>query len=274
MTAAFTGGQASSAPPFTSRSATAATGKNAKHPPRRMLVAARFRITQGQPLRQDPTECCAMRARKVITRSGRGIRGKFPSKKMDKVVHWESLLERDAIMLFEMHPLVISYQEQPSEEIYYDRSGQAKSCYPDFLLRLAHGGQILIEIKRNVDLDRPSVAEKLGLIALRFAEQERPYRILSETQIRREPLRTNLHHLWEASRVACIGLEAAQAIDALGTTQQFTLNELMAVVGGKPLILAGIADGRLRTDLEKPLGPDSLIWSSKNWEAGDGAFQL
>ena len=215
-----------------------------------------------------------MRARKVITRSGRGIRGKFPSKKLDKVVHWESLLERDAIMLFEMHPLVLSYQEQPSEEIYYDTSGQARSCYPDFLLRLAHGGQILIEIKRNVDLNRPSISEKLGLIALRFAEQERPYRILTETQIRREPLRSNLQDLWEARRVACIGPEAAAAVDALGATQQFTLNSLTAVVGDKPLVLACIADGRLRADLEKPLGPDSLIWSSKNWEAGDGAFQL
>jgi len=215
-----------------------------------------------------------MRARKVIPRSGRGIRGKFPSKKMDKVVHWESPLERDAIMLFEMHPLVISYQEQPSEEIYYDRSGQAKSCYPDFLLRLAHGGQVLIEIKRNVDLNRPSVTEKLGLIALRFAEQERAYRILSEAQIRREPLRTNLHHLWEASRVARFSPETAATMDALEVTQQFTLIELMAVVGDKALVLAGIADGRLRTDLEKPLGPGSLIWSSKNCEAGDGAFQL
>ena len=215
-----------------------------------------------------------MRARKVITRSGRGIRGKFPSKKMNKVVHWESLLERDAIMLFEMHPLVVSYQEQPSEEIYYDTSGQARSCYPDFLLRLTHGGQILVEIKRNIDLKRTSVTEKLQLIALRFAEQERPYRILSETQIRREPLRSNLQDLWEARRIACIGPETAAAIDALGVTQQFTLKELTALIGDKQLVLAAIADGRLRTDLEKPLGPASLVWSSKNWEAGHGAFEL
>lgn len=215
-----------------------------------------------------------MRARKVITRSGRGIRGKFPSKKMDKVVHWESLLERDAIMLFEMHPLVVSYQEQPSEEIYYDTSGQARSCYPDFLLRLTHGGQILVEIKRNIDLKRTSVTEKLQLIALRFAEQERPYRILSETQIHREPLRSNLQDLWEARRIACIGAEAAAAIDALGVTQQFTLKELTALIGNKQLVLAAIAGGRLRTDLEKPLGPASLVWSSRNWEAGNGAFEL
>ena len=215
-----------------------------------------------------------MRARKVITRSGRGIRGKFPSKKMDKVVHWESLLERDAIMLFEMHPLVVSYQEQPSEEIYYDTSGQARSCYPDFLLRLTHGGQILVEIKRNIDLKRTSVTEKLQLIALRFAEQERPYRILSETQIHREPLRSNLQDLWEARRIACIGAEAAAAIDALGVTQQFTLKELTALIGNKQLVLAAIAGGRLRTDLEQPLSPASLVWSSRNWEAGNGAFEL
>ena len=215
-----------------------------------------------------------MRARKIITRSGRGIRGKFPSKKLNAIVQWESLLERDAILLFEMHPLVITYQEQPSKETYYDLSGQAWSCYPDFLLHLAHGRKILVEVKRNVDLQRSSVNEKLQLIALRFAEQERPYRILSETQIRREPLRSNLITLWNAYRATSIDSEISAAIDALCVTRQFTLNELVTSIGDKQLVQAAIASTRLRTDLEQPLGPESLVWSHKNVEAGDGAFSL
>lgn len=101
-----------------------------------------------------------MRARRVITRSGRGIRIKFPSKKLGKQVHCESPLERDAVLQFEMHPLVASYQEQPSEETYYDEFGNARSCYPDFLLRLINGSEVLVEVKRKIDLSRPKISQK------------------------------------------------------------------------------------------------------------------
>lgn len=215
-----------------------------------------------------------MRVRKVITRSGRGLRGKFPSKKIRAMVHWECPLERHAIMLFEMHPLVCSYQEQPSEEIYYDAEGIARSCYPDFLLRLVHGGEILVEIKRGVDLKRQSVTNKLELISLRFAEQERPYRILSEEQILREPLRSNLQELWEAQRATSISPEIDASLASLCYTKRFTLKELTAIIGSQQLVLVAIATGRLRTDLEQPLAMESLVWSSKNVEAGDGAYKL
>lgn len=37
-----------------------------------------------------------MRARKVVTRSGMGARGKFPSFKNGRMLHWESRLEQDS----------------------------------------------------------------------------------------------------------------------------------------------------------------------------------
>ena len=119
-----------------------------------------------------------MRARRVITRTGRGIRGKFPSRKLQKQVHWESPLERDAVLQFEMHPLIATYQEQPSEETYYDERGTARICYPDFLLRLTDGSEAWVEVKRKVDLSRTKIKRKLELIALRFAEQGRIYSVL------------------------------------------------------------------------------------------------
>ena len=39
------------------------------------------------------------------------------------MVHWESMLERDAIFHFEYNPLLVGYQEQPSIEIYCKRMG-------------------------------------------------------------------------------------------------------------------------------------------------------
>ena len=47
------------------------------------------------------------------------------------MVEWESLLERDAILLFEFSPGVVSYQEQPAE-ILYELEGVIHRYYPDF----------------------------------------------------------------------------------------------------------------------------------------------
>jgi TnsA endonuclease N terminal len=215
-----------------------------------------------------------MRARKVITRSGRGIRGKFPSRKLQKQVHWETPLERDAALLFELHPLIASYQEQPSEECYYDENGQVRVCYPDFLLRLADGSEAWIEVKRKVDLSRSKIKRKLELIALRFAEQGRTYRILSEDQIHREPLHTNLEVLWKATKAVRIDTSVHSVVNALSNYQIYTTEQLSILLGGEQMVLALIARGHLRTDLELQLTPATKVWTALNKEAGDGAFFL
>ena len=61
----------------------------------------------------------ASRARQP-TRNFSGLfRGKFPSMKVNRMIHWESLLERDAIMLFEFSPGVASYREQPFSTYFF-----------------------------------------------------------------------------------------------------------------------------------------------------------
>ena len=215
-----------------------------------------------------------MRARRVITRSGRGIRGKFPSRKLQKQVHWESPLERDAVLQFEMHPLIATYQEQPSEEAYYDECGSARVCYPDFLLRLIDGSQVWVEVKRKVDLSRTKIKRKLELIALRFAEQGRAYRILSEDNIHREPLHTNLEELWKATKAVRIDTSVHSVVNGLSNHRLYTTAELSVLLGDEQMVLAFIAQGRLRTNLELQLSPTSKVWTALNKEAGDGSFLL
>lgn len=215
-----------------------------------------------------------MRARRVITRSGRGIRGKFPSRKLQKQVHWESPLERDAVLQFEMHPLIATYQEQPSEETYYDERGTARICYPDFLLRLTDGSEAWVEVKRKVDLSRTKIKRKLELIALRFAEQGRSYRILSEEQIRREPLHTNLEELWKATRAVRTDTSVHSIVNGLSNHRLYTTAELSVLLGDEQVVLALIARGQLRTNLELQLTPVSKVWTALNKEAGDGAFLI
>jgi hypothetical protein len=56
-----------------------------------------------------------MRARKVVTRSGKRIRGKFPSTKLGRMVHWESLYERDAILYLFSPPATMRRRTQPEQ---------------------------------------------------------------------------------------------------------------------------------------------------------------
>lgn len=215
-----------------------------------------------------------MRVRKVITRSGRGIRGKFPSRKLGRQVYWESTLERDAILMFELHPLVLSYQEQPLADTYYDEVGEAFECYPDFLLQTVGGAEILIEVKRNADLARSSIKRKLGLIAAHYANRGRDYRVITEMRIRREPLHGNLKRLWEATRAFQITDSVHAVVDGLSGEHVYTVATLACLLGNEQTGLALIATGRLRANLEKPLTSASSVWLPNNREAGDGSFPI
>lgn len=58
------------------------------------------------------------RSRKIVRHTGITIRGKFPSRKNGRMVHHESLLELDAIYLFETFHRVREYREQPARINY------------------------------------------------------------------------------------------------------------------------------------------------------------
>jgi hypothetical protein len=63
----------------------------------------------------------AARARKITNAGNRKVIGKFPSLKMNRVIWWESQLERDYIYLLEIDPEVLSYSEQPFTISYTDK---------------------------------------------------------------------------------------------------------------------------------------------------------
>jgi hypothetical protein len=215
-----------------------------------------------------------MRSRKVITRSGRKIRGKFPSIKLRRTVHWESLLERDAILLFEFHPLVLRYQEQPLMELYYDSRGVQRACYPDFLLNFTGGDELLVEVKSRSQLARQSVRARLDEIARHFAAQGRSYRVISEETIRRQPLHDNLKLLERARQVQLDHPADEQLTEQLDPRRLYSLGELERLMGTDSAALNLVAKGLMRTDLERPLVCDSQLWLATNTEAGHGAFLI
>lgn len=132
-----------------------------------------------------------MSVRKVVTRSGRRIRGYFPSYKCGRMIAWESLLERDAILLLEFSAGVISYRHQPAV-IDYSDGEQMRKYYPDFEAVLDGGEVVHLEIKPASELERSSVATKYQLIAADYQRRRHRFRVLTDDDIRVEPLLGNL----------------------------------------------------------------------------------
>lgn len=124
-----------------------------------------------------------MQARKVVTRSGRGFRGYFPSKKLNRLVEFESILERDAIRIFENADEVIQYREQPTI-VYYYTDGVQKKYYPDFELVLDSGQIVHIEVKPSGKLANVEIAQKYHAIDQHYLARSEYFVILTEHQIR------------------------------------------------------------------------------------------
>ncbi|WP_425127631.1 Tn7 transposase TnsA N-terminal domain-containing protein [Burkholderia arboris] len=122
-------------------------------------------------------------ARHVVRPTGGNFRGRFPSLKSGRSVAFESLIERDALLLFEFSRGIVSYREQPYS-IYYSFNGRSRRYTPDFELTLASGAVLLIEVKPEERARAPDEDKRLRRITDHFAEFSVPFRVLTDTQIR------------------------------------------------------------------------------------------
>ena len=211
--------------------------------------------------------------RRVITRSGRGIRGKFPSRKMNSMVKWESVIEADAIRLFEFNVGVATYHPQPSEEVYHDAFGVARKFVPDFQLVWIQGGSVLIEVKSDADAAYPPTQRLLGLKAMAMQTQGKAYRILTPSQIRLQPRFDNLKLLERYAKRA-LQAEEIQLLQGISRSKSHLIRDLAPGLGGEDVVFRALASGELRTDLNAPLNMDSQVWHPDYMEAGDGSFSI
>lgn len=200
-----------------------------------------------------------MRTRKVITRSGARIRGKFPSAKMGKSVHWESLLERDACLLLEFSSGIRSYQEQP-RKVQMSASGHPDQVqYPDFEITTVDGEVGYLEIKHSSQFSRPDVKAKLQLLQEQLEEEGYFYRVLTEVEIRRQPLLQNLWCLLPYRSPCIKPIHGDLANKISSHLHETTLNELSEILGSTQSVMTLLADQHWVFDLNKKLNPGTAL---------------
>ncbi len=181
------------------------------------------------------------RAREPITRSRGIVRGQFPSFKMNRMVAWESQLERRACYLFEFSRGIKSFREQPIT-FKVPFSDRVKRYTPDFELILGTGDIVYVEIKpenKLKDLDVLSFYNNISIQLIR----ERNLMILRGYQ---QQLLSNY--------------EVEQTINWLKQRENpIYLKELMTFLGSIHKAYIFIAQGMISTDLDKPFSEDTII---------------
>lgn len=204
-----------------------------------------------------------MSVRQVMTRSQKTMRVKFPSQKNNRMIFCESLLERDVARWLELSSQVTSFREQPSIEIYYDEEGNARRYIPDFEATFSDDSVLHIEVKPASTLKRKKVSKKYELIARRYEELGRRFRIITDDLVRCEPLHGNLKLLFLHSRCPIKKDDIERMIGRLSMNNFLTVADAARSIGGENHVYRLLALGFLSTDFQNGIGLDSPVWICK-----------
>lgn len=210
-------------------------------PPRDGILSIEFAAANG-------------RARRVVSRSNTHPTGRFPSARMGRMIHWDSIAELNAYRLFEANPAVLGYQDQPCV-IYYRLAGEIYRHYPDCLAWTATT-KALHEIKHAEDAREPAIAARTQLLARCLPAWGFEYSVLLAEDLRRQPRLRNVCLLLRHGRRPLTFVEKEQARRLLLPVKAVRWAE---VVAGRhaPFTLQHacrlVLEGALAVDLDAPL---------------------
>ncbi|GAB1394766.1 hypothetical protein MASR1M60_29300 [Rhodocyclaceae bacterium] len=199
-----------------------------------------------------------MLARKPLTRSQRGFRMKYPSLKLGRMVACESLLEGDLVILLELSPEVLSYQEQPARIQYWDGI-QMRDYFPDFEVVLMDGTRIHLEVKHSRKLAKPELARKYRAIAVHYQRTPIQFRIVTELECQREPLRSNLQRMnYLRTKKTAESLPSEAELYRLLGEASVSLAQLETILGVETTLRL-LALGLLHCDLSVEITSATLV---------------
>lgn len=222
---------------------------------------------------QAPSGNPHQRSREVISPSGGIMRSKFPSRKNGRLVHCEGLLELDAAHLFELHPRVARYREQPATFMFPD-CGRLRRYTPDFEVELVSGKTIRVEVKPERFMLDAEVRNKLAMVGAHMRRLDEAFVVLTDVELRRQPRQSNVRSISRrASRVPPSQAAATAAVSRLRDALPAPLGLATALCDAEGRNAFSLLQlGLLRCDLDAPLSADTPIHMIP--EADDGWFCL
>lgn len=213
-----------------------------------------------------------MPVRKIVTRKHKGMRLLVPSLKIRRMVQCESMLEADAVVLFDWSHDIVAFEEQPCFE-YPTDAGRPFRYTPDFLIHHVDGSTTYIEIKPLNKLKSPKLRRKLNCVAEHFVRSNRSFKVLSEDVIRSETIRSNHKLLTYHARPLPKGQYFCQLVEDLTNDGELSFKRMCAVIGDRRVALQLLGNRYFSFDIRFPLTENTqLIPSSK--EVHHATFQV
>lgn len=133
------------------------------------------------------------RSRRILSPRMPSTRGRFASLKSRRMVHFESQLERDFCYQLEFDSSVLRFREQPATVSIRYR-GKWHRYTPD-LAAERRDGITIYEVKPRRRAVRSEMQDVFDAAQEHFSEQGYRYQVVTEDDIRREPLFGNIKML-------------------------------------------------------------------------------
>lgn len=210
-----------------------------------------------------------------IPKSWTQVTGDFSSKKNNEVRGYESLLEKELMILLEFDDSVASFEEQP---VKIPMSGR-RSYTPDLLIHYhpppiasAARKPLLAEVKHTRTLSEKADELEPKFQAARdyAAERNWEFRVITESEIRTPRLKT-LQFLHAYREAIYPESNARRILTTMGALEgQSTVRDLLAALSDDEDEQANLADTiwamvckrQLLLDLDSPITNDAELWTA------------
>jgi len=209
-------------------------------------------------------------ARKITNRGTRKNIGFFPSKKNERPIAFESLLELDYIHLLEFDSDVLKYWEQP-ETIAYSYSCKHYRYTPDFFVKRKSKTQ-LIEIKPKSNLEKilcDDFKSKKYLAAAHYCKSKgySEFKIITDEEIRSGSMLKNIKYLFSYSGLDVPSLERMKIKKAIELTGSQQIAELLLTITDRndqfskyySYILAMVYNQEIKTNMYTTVDKTSVL---------------
>lgn len=199
-----------------------------------------------------------LRIRNVVSRSNARAAGKYPSWKMDRMIHWESWNERNAFRLLDCEPKVNGFREQPCR-IVYVIDGVRHTHFPDILVVFANAKEIW-EVKPRCEALRPDVRVRTSFLTQALIQWGYVYRIALGEDLAQQPRLDNANVLVRFGRKPVTDYDYDIIHRAL--CNRGTLNWSEACRGdygasGRESLCGLALRGMLRINMDVPISPST-----------------
>lgn len=189
--------------------------------------------------------------------------GYLASNKNNRMIAWESQLEKKACLLFEFSKVVKTYKEQPIQ-IHYPFGNELRQYTPDFELRLVTGEKLYVEVKPSKVLSDSRLLSSLQAIDDYFSTKGYHFIVLTEEELNQPQRQKTLSFLKPYLAIKCPRTLQIEVTSWLKNRAHANLKQLVHYIGSKNIAYSLIATGLVCIDLDDPLTTTSPVFLPKD----------